>query len=209
MTNTFAVIIPPTPLRVGIYFIVLFLVESQYLNFSSTSKNLNVENNYISVFFPGVPYYAPLWGIAHVLAVHTSSLWSDRVHNVSSTLLLESSIYYALIQAVMIGFLHVYAVLDDTTLWITASHCSAYYAWFVISTAKMLPNSTLSYSCLYFSMLNFCCFTVPYAISSETPPNTISTHSIFVAWTLADICSYFHKCLIAPSIKVTPIITLQ
>ena len=161
------------------------------------------------MFFPGVPYYSPLWGIAHVLAVHASSVWSDRVHNVSSTLLLESSIYYALIQAAMIGFLHVYAILDETTLWITASHCSAYYAWFVICTAKMLPNSTLSYSCLRFSILSFCCCTVPYAISTETPPNSISTHSLFIAWSLADICSYFHNRWIAPSIKVTPIINLQ
>lgn len=209
MATTLAAIVPPTPLRVGISFLVLFLVESQYFIFSPTEKQNDFKKNYISVLFPGVPYYSPLWGIAHVLAVHASSVWSDRVHNASSTLLLESSIYYALIQAMMIGFLHVYAILDETTLWITASHCSAYYAWFVISTAKMLPNSTLSYSCLYFSMLNFCCCTVPYAIASETPPNSISTHSYFIAWSLADICSYCHKHFIAPTIKATPIITLK
>jgi hypothetical protein len=207
MNTAFAAIVPPTPLRVGISFLVLFLVETQYFVFSSIHDT--PPSKYIAFLFPGLPFYPPLWGIVHVLAVHTSSVWSDRVHNASSTLLLESSIYYALIQAIMIGFLYVYAILDETTLWITASHCSAYYAWFVISTARMLPNSTLSYSCLYVSMLNFCCCTVPYAISCETPPNSISTHSYFIAWSLADICSYFHKRLIAPSIKATPIISLK
>jgi hypothetical protein len=192
--------VPPTPLRIGISIIILALVQNQSLS-GTSSKDIDSHN------VASTPYYSPLWGILHILAVHTSSLWSDRVHSASSTLLLESSIYYALVQAAMMGIIHAYSLLDNATLWITASHCSAYYAWFVITTARILPNSTLSYICLYISMLTFCCCTVPYVISSNILPHSINTYSYFVSWSLADICSYFHNYVLAPKIKVTSMIT--
>ena len=188
-----AVILPPIPLKLGISFLVCLIARLKY----DTST---------SALFPCSPCYVPFWGIAHVIAVHASSVWSERVHNPSSTLLLESAVYHALIQAVFMGVISVYMLPDTSIMWVVAAHCSAHYSWFVISTVSMLPNSTLSVSCIYVSMLIFCCCTVPYAILQSHVEISMGSYPHLVAWILADVCSYIHKHTLAPTVKATPII---
>jgi hypothetical protein len=192
-TTTSAVITPPFILKYGTLLLISSIAQFKY----STP---------LETFLPSFPCYVPFWGIAHVIAIHASSVWSDRVHSPSSTLLLESSIYYALIQASIMGILHVYFLVDNAIMWLIAANCSGYYSWFVITTAKMLPNSTLSYSCLYVSMIGFCCCTVPCAILHSRTFIPIGSQSLFIACVTADVCSFIHKHSLAPLVKVTPII---
>jgi hypothetical protein len=190
-----AVIVPPIPLKLAISFIIFFIGKSSKFD---TSKN---------VLFPSSPCYAPFWGIAHVIAVHASSVWSERVHNSSSTLLLESAVYHALTQAIVMGIISVCMLPDTSVMWVAAAHCAAHYSWFVICTASMLPNSTLSISCIYVSMLIFCCCTVPYAIIQSQVLISTGSYPHFVAWVIADVCSFIHKHTLAPMVKATPIIS--
>jgi hypothetical protein len=188
-----AVILPPIPLKLGISFLLFWICRSKY-EISS------------SVLFPSSPCYVPFWGIAHVIAVHASSVWSERVHSPSSTLLLESAVYHALVQAIIMGIVSVYMLPDTSIMWVVAAHCSAHFSWFVICTANMLPNSTLSVSCIYVSMLTFCCCTVPYAIIQSQVRISSESYPHFVAWILADVCSFIYKHTLAPTVKATPII---
>jgi len=213
-------VVPPTPIRtitVCMIFYALFIHTPSCTTTTTTTatKNNNNNNNsnvikkkettttekemtWSKMLF--LPTSMPLWGIMHVLAVHTSSIGSKRVHQASSIILLESSVYYALTQAIMLGLLHASGILSDVYLRVTATFCATYYYWFIITMAGIHPYSTLSHLCLHISMFFYCFGTAPYAMlggikdeDCESQTADKATTATFIAWNLADICAFVYK----------------
>ena len=145
----------------------------------------------------------PLCGIIHVVAVHASSIGSRRIHQPSSVMLLESAVYYALVQAIALGLLHaviIWSSSDDHSviLRVAATMCATYYAWFIVSVSKIHPNSTLSHLCLQTSMLLYCFGTVPYLVlwwghhHSNNDLVWVSSQ-LFIGWSVADACAFVYQ----------------
>ena len=189
---------PPTPIRtVAIFLIFHALFWSDNKGGSGEYRDLPAKNNFF------LPITMPLCGIIHVVAVHASSIGSRRIHQPSSVMLLESAVYYALVQAIALGLLHaviIWSSSDDHSviLRVAATMCATYYAWFIVSVSKIHPNSTLSHLCLQTSMLLYCFGTVPYLVlwwgHHHTNNNLVGISSqLFIGWSVADACAFVYK----------------
>jgi hypothetical protein len=212
-------ITPPTPLRILVFFILYGLVPSIHNLIINEQKGFRVgqgEEETRSYALDLIdPYHVPLIGVLHILLVHLSHFFSiigDNKKNHNSVILLESSIYYALCQAFIIGVCHIFSFFTEEITWLCAIYFATYYAWFVVKTASNLQHSTSSPTCLKMSMFIYCTATVPYiayynfkknrmSILSDNAKNNIYLQ--FIAWISADICAYYHYtlCIVYAIIK--------
>ena len=199
---------PPTPIRMFTIFLIFHaLFSPDDRGGGGEYRDLPAKN---TVF---LPITMPLCGIIHVVAVHASSIGSRRIHQPSSVMLLESAVYYALVQAIALGLLHagtailVWPSLSDNhceILRVAATICATYYAWFIVSISKIHPNSTLSHLCLQTSMLLYCFGTVPYLVlwgdhhhhhhHHHHSNNLVWISSqLFIGWSVADACAFVYR----------------
>jgi len=197
---------PPTPIRTFAIFLIFYALfwSDNKEGSSGEYRDLPAKNNFF------LPISMPLCGIIHVVAVHASSIGSRRIHQPNSVMLLESAVYYALVQAIALGLLHAGTVFvwsstsDDhyyhstVILRVAATMCATYYAWFIVSVSKIHPNSTLSHLCLQTSMLLYCFGTVPYLVlwwgHHHNNNNLVGVSSqLFVGWSVADACAFVYQ----------------
>ena len=158
----------PVPLRLALTYL---LTSTTYIH------------TYLPRLLPATPLLVVLLGLAHALAVHLPALWSTQVNRRNSISLLEHIVYLSVLEAAVLMGMQWWR-LDASILWATAAYCALNFGWHMSAVLDVLPNSTLSASCLRASLVVYCLVACPLLAQGSTE------EALCVGWVAADCVKF-------------------
>lgn len=137
-------------------------------------------------------YFAPLIGLSYLAIIQITSLFSKMTPLISLCLFFELSIYYCLMQTLVLHVTHLLNLSKFENAMLM--HFSIYFSWHTMYCIKHFPKCTISRLQVTTSALFYTFAFVPiliYSSSPESETNNAMCHH-FQGWIAADAVHFIH-----------------